>query len=214
MSYNRIAIGVAVLALASTAAAQERGTVEFGAFGSAGKFNQSLTLDRGFGAGGHVGVYLDPRWALEFEKAEMRATRTLGLRDVNVGMLSARLVATPIRSGALSILIGAGGGASTETNFLHSYGVNALLGASIRVNEVVSLRVDAVADWLAHYDWKSNQKLQAGLVFRRSPNREVRTEPSPTAKSSQPIPTESRSIPTHEYSRATASPTAGGRSAM
>jgi peptidoglycan-associated lipoprotein len=175
MSYNRITIGLALVALASTAAAQERGTVEFGAFGSAGKFNQSLTLDRGFGAGGHVGVYLDPRWAIEFEKAEMRATRTLGLKDVNVGMLSARLVATPIRSGALSIMIGAGGGASTETNFLHSYGVNALLGASIRVNEVVSLRVDAVADWLAHYDWKSNQKLQAGLVFRRTPTKLVRT---------------------------------------
>lgn len=175
MSYNRFAIGLALVALASSAAAQERGTVEFGAFGSVGKFNRSLTLDRGFGAAGHVGVYLDPRWALEFEKGEMRATRTLGLRDVNVGMLSARLVATPIRSGALSIMIGAGGGASTETNFLHTYGVNALLGASIRMSDVVSLRVDAVADWLAHYDWKSNQKLQAGLVFRRSPTRDVRT---------------------------------------
>ena len=37
----------------------------------------------GIGAGGHVGIYLDPRLAFEFEKGEFRASRTLGLADVN-----------------------------------------------------------------------------------------------------------------------------------
>lgn len=177
MSLKAITIGAALAACAvvtAPAAAQQRGTVEFGAFGSAGTFDKGLTLDRGIGAGGHVGIYLDPRWAIEFEDGEMKASRTLGLANVNVGLLSARLVATPIKSGAWSMMIGAGGGASTETNFLHSYGVNAMIGTKIALSDYAAIRIDAIADWLANYDWKSQQRLQAGLTFYRSPQREDR----------------------------------------
>jgi len=172
MSLKTITIGAALAACAvvtAPVAAQQRGTVELGAFGTAGMFNNSLTLNRGIGAGGHVGVFLDPRWALEFEKGEMDASRTLGLANVNVGILSARLVATPIKSGAFSLLLGAGGGGSTETNFLHSYGVNALVGAKIALSNHAAIRIDAISDWLANYDWKSHQRVQAGLTFYRSP---------------------------------------------
>ena len=175
MIRRAITIGAAALVWAIPAAAQERGTVEFGAFGSVGIFDKSLTLDKGFGGGGRIGAFLDPRWSIEFEDAEMRATRTLGLKDVNVGLLTGRLVGTIMQSGGLSILLGAGAGSSTETNFLHSYGVNALLGAKFRINDHAAIRVDAVSDWLANYSWKSNQSLRLGLSLYRHPNHTVRT---------------------------------------
>jgi peptidoglycan-associated lipoprotein len=175
MSYKAIVIGVATFAWAMPAAAQERGTVEFGAFGSAGRFDQSLTLDKGMGVGGRVGVFLDPRWAVEFEEGEMSASRTLGLANANVGMLSGRLVASVVKSGPVTVMLGAGAGASTETSFTHSYGVNALVGAKFALNDWAAVRVDGVADFLANYNWKSNQSIHLGLSFYRSPNHLTRT---------------------------------------
>jgi len=169
MSFRTFTIGVAALVCAVPAYAQQRGTVEFGAFGSLGSFDKALTLDRGFGGGGRVGVYLDPRWAIEFDKGEMRTTRTLRLKDVNTGILAGRLVYTPIRSGALSILLGAGAGASTETNFLHSYGVNGLLGAKLALSDNVALRADLINHWLANESWKSYRAVHLGLSLYRNP---------------------------------------------
>jgi outer membrane protein OmpA-like peptidoglycan-associated protein len=181
MIRRMIFLGAASLMCAIPAAAQERGTVEFGAFGSGGMFNKSLTLNSGFGVGGHVGAYLDPNWAVEFEGGEMKASRPAGAADANVAMLSGRLVNTLMHRGAVSILLGAGAGGSTEASFLHSYGVNALLGAKFAVSDHAAIRVDAVADWLANYSWKSNQRLQVGMTFARSPNHTVRIVDVPVA---------------------------------
>jgi outer membrane protein OmpA-like peptidoglycan-associated protein len=175
MSFRIFTIGAVALACAVPAAAQQRGTVEFGAFGSLGSFDKALTLDRGMGGGGRVGVYLDPRWAIEFDKGEMRTTRTLGLKDVNTGILAARLVLTPIKSGALSILLGGGAGASTETNFMHSYGVNALLGAKIALNDNAALRADFINHWLANESWKSYRAIHLGLSLYRNPAQITKT---------------------------------------
>jgi peptidoglycan-associated lipoprotein len=161
--------------LAAPLAAQERGTLEFGAFGSAAKFDEALSLTSGYGGGGRIGGYLDPHWVIEFENAEMRASRPNGLKDVNVGLLSGRLVAIPFTSGALSLLLGAGAGVSTETNFLHSYGVDALVGAKLAITNNVALRVDGVWDWLANEDWKTYKSVRVGLSVYRHPSRSVRT---------------------------------------
>jgi outer membrane protein OmpA-like peptidoglycan-associated protein len=176
-----MAIGVAVLVWAAPVMAQERGTVEFGAFGSAATFDNALSLKTGFGGGGRIGVFLDPMWSLEFENAEMRASRPNGLNDVNVGLLSGRLVVAPITSGALSFLIGAGAGVSTETNFLHSYGVDALVGAKLAITDNAALRIDGVWDFLANQDWKTYKSVRVGLSLFRRPNRETRivTQMSP-----------------------------------
>jgi hypothetical protein len=165
----------AALACALPVAAQQRGTMEFGAFGSAATFDQALGLKTGFGGGGRVGMYLDPRWAIEFEDAEMRATRPNGLTDVNVGLLSGRLVLTPLRSGPLSFLIGGGAGVSTETNFLHSYGVDALVGAKFAISDNAALRVDGVWDWLANQSWKQYKSVRLGLSLYRHPSHVVET---------------------------------------
>lgn len=156
-----------VSALLSPVAAQERGTMEFGAFASTASFDRALSLTTAFGGGGRIGMYLHPRWSIEFENAEMRAGRPGGLRDVNVGLLSGRLVAVPVKAGRLSLLLGAGAGVSTETNFMHSYGVDALAGAKLRLTNNVALRVDGVWDWLANEDWKQYKSVRAGLTVYR-----------------------------------------------
>ncbi len=155
MSLRTLTMAFAALVIAVPAAAQQRGTIEFGAFASAGRFDKALTLDQGFGGGGRIGAFLAPRTSVEFEKSEMRSTRTLGLRDVNVGILSARLTQIFARTGGLSLMIGAGAGASTETNFLHSYGLNALVGGKIRIGKNAAFRADLIGDWLANEDWKA-----------------------------------------------------------
>ncbi|MDB4905958.1 MAG: pal [Gemmatimonadetes bacterium] len=175
MSFRIFTIGAALVLAALPAAAQQRGTVEFGAFGSAGRFDNSLTLEHGYGGGGRVGVFLDPRVAVEFEKGEMRATRTLGLKDVNVGILAGHLVGTLIQGSRFSMHVGAGAGASTETNFLHTYGVNALVGAKVRLSPSASLRIDGISDWFANNDWKSFQRVHVGLSLFRNPTRLLRT---------------------------------------
>lgn len=157
---------------AVSVAAQERGTMEFGAFASAATFDRALSLTTGIGGGGRVGMYLNPRWSIEFENAEMRAGRPNGLRDVNVGLLSGRLVAVPVKAGRLSLLLGAGAGVSTETNFMHSYGVDALAGAKLALTNNLALRVDGVWDWLANENWKQYKSVRAGLtVYRHSGTR-------------------------------------------
>jgi len=150
MSVRVFAVGFAALALALPAAAQERGTIEFGAFGSVASFDHDLSLTSAFGGGGRVGAYLDPRLSIEFEDAELRASRPNGLKDVNVGLLSGRLVGVPFRTGRLSMLLGAGAGVSTETNFMHNYGVDALADMKFAVADNMAPRVDGVYDWIAN----------------------------------------------------------------
>lgn len=171
MSNRALIVVAATLVWALPAAAQERGTVEFGAFGSAASFDNSLSLKTGYGGGGRVGAFLDPRLSIEFEDAELRASRPNGLKDVNVGILSGRLVGAPIKTGALSIIIGAGAGVSTETNFMHTYGVDGLVGAKLALNDHIALRVDGVWDWLANQDWKSYRSVRAGISVYRHPAR-------------------------------------------
>ena len=173
MSIKVLIAGMATLMCAIPALAQERGTVEFGAFGSAATFDNSLGLASGYGGGGRVGIFLDPRLSMEFEDGEMRASRPHGLADVNVGILSGRLVASPLKVGAVSFLVGAGAGVSTETNFMHSYGVDGLVGAKIALTNNAALRVDGVWDWLANQNWKTYKSVRVGVSLYRHPARRV-----------------------------------------
>jgi outer membrane protein OmpA-like peptidoglycan-associated protein len=177
MSYTTFVIGAAAALVwaAPAAAQQQRGTVEFAGFGSAASFDHQLSLKTGYGGGGRIGVSLDPRWSLEFEDAEMRATRPNGLRDVNVGLLSGRIVNEPFTSGRFSFLIGAGGGLSTETNFMHTYGLDGLVGGKLAIADNMSLRADGVISFLANQNWKTYRSVRFGLSVYRRPSRETIT---------------------------------------
>jgi hypothetical protein len=174
MSIRAFTVGIAALMWAVPAVAQERGTMEFGAFGSAATFDRDLSLKTGMGGGGRIAMYLDPRWSVEFEKAEMRATRPNNLADVNVGILAGRLMYNPLTYGKLSFLVGAGGGISTETNFMHSYGVDGLVGAKVALSDNASLRVDGVVDWLANESWQTYKSVRVGISVFRHPAQRTR----------------------------------------
>jgi hypothetical protein len=173
MRVRTMLVGLAALACAMPLAAQERGTMEFGAFGSAASFDNNLSLKTGMGGGGRIAMYLDPRWSVEFEKAEMKATRPNDLADVNVGILASRLMFNPLTYGKLSFLLGAGAGISTETNFMHSYGLDGLVGAKVALTDNASLRVDGVMDWLANESWKRYKSVRVGISVFRQPARRM-----------------------------------------
>lgn len=169
MSVKALVVGLAAVVWAVPAAAQMRGTMEFGAFASAATFDRDLTLNTGFGGGGRIGMFLEHRWSVEFEKSEMRASRPNGLANVNVGVLAGRLVVAPFGTSAVTFLFGGGPGTSTETNFLHSYGVDLMAGARIHLKDNASLRIDGVWDWLANNDWKTYKTIHLGLSLYRHP---------------------------------------------
>jgi hypothetical protein len=174
MSLRAFTIGVAALVLAVPAAAQQqRGSLEFGAFASGANFEHSLSLSRGYGGGGRVGMFLDSRWSIEFEDAEMRATRPNGLKAVNVGILSTRLVASDFPLGKFTMIVGGGAGVSTETNFLHTYGVDGLVGFKLALSDHASFRTDVVLDLLANHGWKSYQSVRMGISWYRHPNVDI-----------------------------------------
>lgn len=182
MFKTAIMVGIAALVGAVPATAQYRGTMEFGAFGSNTSWDNSLSMNSNWGAGGRVGVFITPRLSAEFEGGGGTASRSLGLANVNVGVLSGRLTAVPFKFGSVSILLGAGVD-HTDTYFFESYGVHGLLGAKIRLSDYVALRVDGINSWMANGNGQQ-RGLHLGLSFYRNPGvntvtRYVAGEPAP-----------------------------------
>jgi hypothetical protein len=169
MSTRTVGLLLALVLLPAAAGAQRRGTMELGAFASATTFDKSLTLDNAIGGGGRIGMFFVPRLSAEFEEARMKATRPLGLADVNVGIIAGRLTAVAYDANPFSFIVGVGAGVSTETNFLHEYGVDVLAGVKYAFNDRTVFRVDGVWDWLTARDWKSYKTLRVGLAYYRHP---------------------------------------------
>jgi peptidoglycan-associated lipoprotein len=167
MFKTAIMVGVAALVGAVPATAQQRGTMEFGAFGSNTSWSNGLNMNSSFGAGARVGVFITPRLSAEFEGGGGSAGRGLGLADVNVGVLSGRLTFVPAKFGSVSILAGLGAD-HTDTYFFESYGVHALLGAKIRLSDHVALRVDGINSWMANGNGQQ-RGVHFGLSFYRNP---------------------------------------------
>ena len=167
MFKTAIMVGVAALVGAVPATAQQRGTMEFGAFGSNTSWDNSLNMNSNWGAGARVGVFITPRLSAEFEGGGGTASRGLGLSNVNVGVLSGRLAFVPFQVGSLSALLGLGAD-HTDTYFFESYGVHALLGAKVRLSDYVALRVDGINSWMSHGSGQQ-KSLHLGLSFYRNP---------------------------------------------
>jgi hypothetical protein len=53
-------VGIAMLVSVASASAQQRGTLEFGAFGAVTSFGGSTGMGTGVGVGGRVSAYLHP----------------------------------------------------------------------------------------------------------------------------------------------------------
>ena len=167
MLARTLAIGVAMLVGAVPATAQQRGTMEFGAFASLTSFDHRLGMNNSWGAGGRIGMFVFPRLSVEFEGGGSRAGRTLGLQSVNVGVLSARLTAVPLKFARVSVLLGVGVD-HMDTYFFESYGVHGLLGAKFALSDAVALRIDGIESFNAHHKFVDTG-LHLGLSVYRSP---------------------------------------------
>jgi outer membrane protein OmpA-like peptidoglycan-associated protein len=167
MFKTAIMVGIAALVGAAPATAQQRGTMEFGAFGSNSSWDNSLNINNNWGGGARVGVFLTPRLSAEFEGGGGSASRSLGLADVNVGVLSGRLTFVPFKVGSLSALFGLGAD-HTDTYFFESYGFHGLLGAKVRLSDYVALRVDGINSWMSNGNGQQ-KSLHVGLSFYRNP---------------------------------------------
>src|SRR5256885_6001328 len=167
MFKTAIMVGVAALVGAVPATAQQRGTMEFGAFGSNTSWSSGLNMNSSFGAGARIGVFITPRLSAEFEGGGGSASRGLGLANVNVGVLSGRLTFVPFKVGRVSALLGLGAD-HTDTYFFESYGVHALLGAKVRLSDYVALRVDGINSWMANGNGQQ-RGIHLGLSFYRNP---------------------------------------------
>ncbi|MGD0484324.1 MAG: OmpA family protein [Gemmatimonadales bacterium] len=168
MSARAIAVRLAMLVGAVPAAAQQRGTMEFGAFASNTSFDNALGMYNSWGAGGRIGMFVWHRLSLEFEGGGARASRAAGLSRVNVGVLSARVTAVPLTFGRVSVLLG-GGVDHTDTYFVESYGVHGLLGAKVALSRAVALRVDGILSYMANHHY-TNSVLHLGLSVYRHPS--------------------------------------------
>jgi outer membrane protein OmpA-like peptidoglycan-associated protein len=172
MLARTITIGLAMLVGAVPAIAQQRGTMEFGAFASNTSFDSPLGMHDSWGAGGRIGMFVWHRLSLEFEGGGARASRAPGLSRVNVGVLSARVLAVPLTFGRVSVLLG-GGVDHTDTYFVESFGIHGLLGAKFALTEGLALRVDGIVSYMANHHY-TNTVLHLGLsVFRHTSHRTV-----------------------------------------
>jgi len=197
--YARIILAAGVAALVSVApvAAQQRGTIEFGAFASKSSWDNSLDMNSNWGAGGRVGAFLAPRLSVEFEAGGGTASRPAGLADVNTGTLSGRLTLVPLRLGhRTSILLGLGGD-HTDTRFFESYGYHGLLGLKFRLSDAIALRVDGIA---SHMSMGGNNKsLHFGISVYRNPG--VKLTTVYRTADAVPAPTYSDSVSAEETAR-------------
>lgn len=172
MHNKMITFGMGALLAATPMMAQERGTIELGAFASYTKFDAAYGVNNSWGLGGRVGAFLSPRISLEFEGGGTRAGRDNGLNSVNLGVLSARVLVSPVKIGPLAILLG--GGVEHSDNYaLESYGVQALVGAKLALGEMLVLRADGIQSWASNGDGV-NKSLHIGLsVYRHPKGRDV-----------------------------------------
>lgn len=160
-----------LLVAVEPATAQERGTIEFGAFGSYSGFDDDLRVDNGFGGGLRVGAFIFPRLSAEADLGLKHADRPDGLRSVDVEAFAWRLTAVPLVFGPVSTLVGAGfSHTDIENDVDESDGFQGLVGAKVRLGSSAALRVEGVMDW--NEDGIRNQALQVGLSLYRHPSKE------------------------------------------
>ncbi len=166
MFARAITLGVAALLAASPAIAQERGTLEFGAFGNRTFYDDDINVDDGWGGGARIGAFILPGLSVEFDLGRRDGPRPLGLQTVEVEAFAARLLAVPLTLGPVSLLAGAGI-IHTDWDADVTDGLQALLGARLMLGRMLSLRVDGVMDF--NEDDTRNQAIQAGLSVYRHP---------------------------------------------
>ncbi len=170
MFKRTLIIGAAIAIAATSASAQQRGSLELGAFISFNSFDPAYQMDNAVGIGGRLGSFLTPRVSVEFEANNGKAQRPGALADRSYRSIDGRILWAPIQIGRASLLLGAGA-QHMDANVNESwedeaYGLHALLGGKFRLNDNAALRLD----YTRYFNGGANHgSLKAGISLYRHP---------------------------------------------
>lgn len=170
MLNKTLIVGAAILIAAVPAAAQQRGSMELGAFISMNAFDNAYQMDNAIGIGGRVGMFLTPRVSLEVEANNGSAKRPNGLEDRSYRFIDTRVLWAPMQLGRAVLLLGAGG-QHVDANVNEawedeSYGFHALVGGKIAISPNAALRLD----YTRYFNSGANHgSLKAGISLYRHP---------------------------------------------
>jgi outer membrane protein OmpA-like peptidoglycan-associated protein len=165
-----------VIAVIAAAPAHAQGGVELGGFGSYTRFDTSLALKERAGAGARLSLISGAGWSTFILEAEGGySEQKIGLTTVKYMPARARLLyAVPIGSTA-SLLLGGGGvrnDYSDESTHATDWGYTALAGLRVKLGSFMSLRLDAVVDYIENpvnesdaFPNNMNKAVHAGLQF-------------------------------------------------
>jgi outer membrane protein OmpA-like peptidoglycan-associated protein len=153
-----------MLALATPAAAQRRGTLELGALANYAMFDDDLNLDDAVGVGGRLGWYFSDEWALE---ADGGLTPTqAGPVDVDAMPIHVRLLRSLPAGERIALLLGGGwayqrfsNGSSEDEN-----GVGGLAGLRLRLGKRLAVRGDVTADYMLDQAIATDDNLHFGAL--------------------------------------------------
>lgn len=194
-----------VIAAVAAVPAQAQGGFEFGGFGSYTQFDTSLALKERAGAGARLTLISGYGWSTFILEAEGGySEQQVGLATVKYIPARARLLyALPLGSTA-SILLGGGGvrnDYSDDTQRANDWGYTALAGLRVKLGSFMSLRLDAVVDYIENpvnesdlFPRNINRALHAGLQF---PLWQSKVQP-PTKEKGQWKVTETQAPPREE----------------
>jgi outer membrane protein OmpA-like peptidoglycan-associated protein len=165
-----------VIAALAAVPAQAQGGFEFGGFGSYTQFDTSLALKERAGAGARLTLISGHGWSTFVLEAEGGySEQKIGLSTVKYIPARARLLYSVPLGSTASILLGGGGvrnDYSDETQHANDWGYTALAGLRIKLGSFMSLRLDAVVDYIENpvnesdlFPRNINRALHAGLQF-------------------------------------------------
>ena len=170
------ATAVLLALFTSPAAAQGAGTIEFGAFGQASYFDQSLRFEQAKGGPGvRLGIFALPSVEIEAEGAFVplngRPTGTANQLHIYYMPLRARLLLN-LRSGEHGAFLLGGGFVRNEYRHdirFHDNGVTGLVGARLGLPGRTNIRLATYADYIPSpsngVGYQLNWGIQVGLGF-------------------------------------------------
>ncbi|MGQ0712451.1 MAG: OmpA family protein [Gemmatimonadaceae bacterium] len=177
MSTRFITLTTAVVIAALAAVpAHAQGGIEFGGFGSYTQFDTSLALKERAGAGARLSLISGHGWStfiLEVEGGY--SEQKIGPSTVKYIPARARLLYSLPLGSTASLLIGGGGvrnDYADETAHANDWGYSGLAGLRVQLGGFMSLRLDAVVDYIENpvnesdvFPRNINKAVHAGLSF-------------------------------------------------
>lgn len=169
MRFKGAMLGALLLAGVAPLAAQNAGTVEFGAFGRHTKFDNALAFDDRVGVGGRLGVFFLRNLSIEVD-GSYTPTYSQGGDLVRAIPLHGRLIySLPLGAHGAFLL----GGGYTHQLFRENYretesGAGGLLGLRLGTGGGVTIRLDATGDYIFRPETRSPTPQLPGVTQART----------------------------------------------